>query len=332
MSLAKICLVRSPSSPALNLITVYRDILHAYHMCRELDSLLSSSYFNTPALLDVIAIIRSSLKREKTAKLARKVVEKYQSNARQQCDGATDTATPMAGDVNARDEAVAVAMTDCEPEIDGGTECTVGASEGSDDIPEEALHNGTTVDMEIGDVPVATEPAKDGTDDAANDAVMTNHDAIVSDDDVAHSTTEKEYEQCCLACRLLTDQIEAAVAEMKRREARASDTATDTNELVAPEPHHVTAPTTNSDVSVPIEMSDVSCVTQSASVPPEDVLCSDEQKSPARPTQKLALAATDGGVAGADQSPTSVVAMPTPETPQTPAEIRSKLECNLRGK
>ena len=325
MSLTKICLVRSPTSPPLNPITVYRDIMHAYHLYRELDALLSSFYFNTPALLDVIAVIRSSLKREKTAKLARKVLEKYQLNARHV--GGTDRPTQMAGDVDAHNEVVAVAMTDGEPDIAAGEGCTnsVGASEGNDNIPAEALHNGTAVDMEIGDVPVATEPAKDGTDDAGqspDDAVTTDHD------DVAHSSTlsQKAYELCCLACRLLTEQIEAAVAEMRRREARPLDT----NKLVAQDTHHVTTPTTNSDDSVPVEMLDVSGDTQS--VPPEDVLGSDEQTSPVRPTQQLPLATVDGDVAGAERSPTSVVAVPTPGSPQTPAEILSKLECNLRGK
>ena len=303
--------------------------MHAYHLCRELDALLSSFYFNTPALLDVIAVIRSSLKREKTAKLARKVLEKYQLNARH-VGGETERPTPMAGDVNAHNEVIAVAMTDGEPEIAAGEGCTnsVDGSEGSDNIPADALHNGTAVDMEIGDVPVAAEPAKDGTDDAGQspvDAVTTRHDAVASDDVAAHSPTlgQKAYEQCCLACRLLTDQIEAAVAEMRRREARPLDT----NKLVAQDTNHVTTPTTNSDDSVPVEMSDVSSDTQS--VPPEDVLGSDEKKSPVRPTQQLATA--DGGVA-ADQSPTYGVAMPTPGSPQTPAEILSKLECNLRGK
>ena len=241
--------------------------------------------------------VRGHLKREKTAKLARRVLKKYQLNARQQCDGKTDRPTPMAGDMDAHNEVVAVEMTDDEP---------------------------------------VTEAVKDETDDAGqspDDAVTTDHDAVASDDDVAQSSTlgPLAYEQSCLACRLLTLYIKMAVADLKRLEADASDDAMDTNELVAQDPNHLTTPTTDRDVSVPVEMSDVSCDTDtlSASVPPEDMLNSDEQNSPVRPAQDLELATADGGVAGVDESPTSVVAMPTLETPQTLAEIET---CNLRGK
>lgn len=353
MSLVKICQVLSPSSPQLNAIPVYREILHAYRECRELDSLLSSSYFNTPMLLDLIAAVRSDLKREKTVKLGRKVLEKYQLNTRQQHQGDADRLFPPDEDISenssvvAHSATVAMAMTvsdtASEVAVDKGHNVELCTSDGKDNIPMDVLHNGITSHMGIGDVgaaqtlqPKDMAEQKDMAVKSPDDTDMSLDEAVVSSEDGAASPTltKKAHELCSLVCQILTKQIEVAMAELRKREANTPDTVKDTGSvstLIAGELHHVTSPTTNTSASVPPETLDIcnNSDTQAAFVLSDGDLCSVEQKSPEKSTTQLPLADTD-------QSPTSgAVAMATPETPlspQTPAEVRSKLECNLRGK
>ena len=342
MSLIKICQVLSPSTPQLNSIPVYREILHAYRECRELDSLLSSSYFNTPMLLDLIAAIRGDLKREKTAKLGRKVLEKYHLNTRTQQQGDAD-GLPLEAHIsengNSVEEGAAVAMAMTgeatrKVAVDKGDCSDICALGDKDNIPMDVLHNGTSADMGIGDI-AETAPLKDTSDTAGKSPVDTGvslDDVVASSDDSAVSPTlsKKAHELCCLVCQILTKQIEAAMAELRRREAHTPDAVKDTGStstLVAGELHHVSPTTEDGDVLPPPEMSSINEAPAVFEPTSDGDPCAAVQTSPERPTQNMQLP-----LAGEDQSPApDGVAMTTPETPQTPAEIRSKLECNLRG-
>ena len=63
-------------------IYCYREILSINRNCKELDRMLSSSYFAETKLVETIQTIKKELKREKAAKIARQVLELFESNCK----------------------------------------------------------------------------------------------------------------------------------------------------------------------------------------------------------------------------------------------------------
>ena len=296
-------------------------------------------------LLDLIAAVRGDLKREKTAKLGRKVLEKYHLNTRTQQQGDMDVeGLPLEAHIsengNSVEEGATVAMAttgEATKKVDEGDCSDICASDDKDSIPMDVLHNGTSADMGIGDIAAETAPLKDTSDAAGKSPVdigASLDDLVASSDDsgVSPTLSKKAHELCCLVCQILTKQIEAAMAELRKREAHTPDAVKDTGStstLVAGELHHVSPATEDGNVIPPPEP-EMSSINEAPAVfePTSDGdPCAAAQTSPEKPTQNMQLP-----LAGEDQSPApDGVAMTTPETPQTPAEIRSKLECNLRG-
>ncbi|ELU16979.1 hypothetical protein CAPTEDRAFT_224111 [Capitella teleta] len=70
-----------------HIIHSFKEILHIHRSCGKLDRLLSTKYFDSEALIDVIANVRSELKIEKTLKVAKQVMDMINNSENKEDEG-----------------------------------------------------------------------------------------------------------------------------------------------------------------------------------------------------------------------------------------------------
>lgn len=353
-------------------IYCYREILSINRNCKELDRMLSSSYFAETKLVDTIQTIKKELGREKAAKIARQVLELFENNCkRTEGKGEKDEENGLVTENSKGEKKKRKGTKD-----GGGRGVECGAGEHGD--PSALGVDGATVTSlspdSQGDQSAAggidatklqasheaSGPVEDGSDTAATLAMASGGEAEKATQPEGANSIEMEKalhakDLCQEACRLLKEQIVKVHVDLEKKwkklqEAgllpKQDDEGVD-DSLVPPEKlaaveklvANAAEATANAKAMLSLrnlDLKDSPSPDKEAQSPVSDM---DNQPpsemTPVKPSFKERSAARDG--LGLDLTPKTTLTSPEhqtwePPTPQTPAEVRAKLEYNKDGK
>ena len=201
------------------IINCYREILRINRNCKDLDRMLSSHYFTDTKLTQTISLIRKELKREKAAKIARQVLELFESNCKQvKVKEEGEKAESQEGKQRKRSKNKEEGKTGDASGALGASASMVemGASGGGSGGGGSASETNLSV-RETNDICTQTDESspESVTKDAAVHAHTPARDAAVQTMVSVRSANAKDL--CQTACRLLKEQIVKVHEDLTRK-------------------------------------------------------------------------------------------------------------------
>ena len=285
------------------IVHCYREILRINRNCRDLNKMLDATYFNDPKLINIIGTIRKELKREQASSMARQVLELFETNCR--LEGKAETKGEAEGQVEVKGSDKAAAEPDAKGDSQKEAEVK-GESGATAEVKDAATGEGNV------------EKSGEGAT-AAADAPTSKH---------GKGCSSKAKDLCQTACRLLKEQIVQVHDDLEKKWQELKEAGR--LRVVGEEDED-----SDSD-EFPLNLGDGGCSTAATtpgiptpgtpsgagdSIPPP----TPDGKAPGRPGLGLDLTITTQDMAEEARKASAA-------TPQTPAEIRAKILCNVEGK
>jgi hypothetical protein len=170
----------------------YKNILHVYRNCQDLDRILGSSFFSDPELTSVVSKLRKEVKKEKRAKMTQQVLQLFEQNLNElktretEAEGGMEFAVDGAAaeaDAKATSEAVAASG-------DQIAEDSVGVSTQSKDSEGVAKDS---VEFAQDSVQVVKDSVEDDLDAKLSDKATNGEvDSVVVSDELPDSAEEDQ--------------------------------------------------------------------------------------------------------------------------------------------
>ncbi len=204
------------------IIHCYREILRINRNCRDLDKMLEASYFEDVKLVGTISTIRKELKREKAAKIARQVLELFESNCRQvqvQADGESDKKKKKKRDIGGKPQESPVKQNSDVKDTDCDQKVALSHVTGSS-----GHVAGSDAGAEGGVVETAAEViGADGKTDCesqVHEDKLSQAEAIQT---ALNPNSAKAKDLCQTACRLLKEQIVKVHQDLEKKWQKLKD-------------------------------------------------------------------------------------------------------------
>ena len=327
-----------------HIIHCFKEILRIHKNCRQLDRMMSATYFDEEALVDVMASIRAELKVEKTFKIAKQVMRMISDNCERMAQKTTEEAVECKENGEGQGDSK---VTDPKSEDQTGRcEGAQGRGEPAE-CPKLELAEDISTDFSRLSCHSA---AGDDSNGRSSESASTKEDKsstrssaerVVESPSEERARAAKAKELCQQACHLLRQQIIQVHSDLESKWARltgmeANNSSNCKSDAASGEVANKEATDKEASQATgfnpPLETPSQAVHNDGSPVANSAVSDSPRHCSRPQPNLELAVKKCIEDCEGGGSTEEAVEALlRTPLTPQTPAEIRAKLEVNVDG-